>query len=337
MNSFFEKDDFKLCTAPVPIGYLQSQTHAGIGLYKGHYILTTSPYPHPKFSKFNIYCKAILKKITNGRVNLLQRGEDFENPCVYISSEENEIPTNFRLLKGSPLMNKPFNYYGLRSYCSDPDLYIEGENIYVLNRATCENPDASYSTKIYLIEAFLNNTDIEVKKIDLLFVEGDISPCITKYRGRYIYMALDTNSYNDGTPCKELFLREGKTLRNFSDRKRLSLVNGEYEPWHMSLFQHNNRLYAIVACIKKGKKGRCYQMLGVFNDDLSELKIIQTPLTDYNSYRGSAIVNKNNEFVLYSTTVGERFKDDNSIDGRSVIMAHTPFTNILKLIDNDEQ
>ena len=73
-------------------------------------------------------------------------------------------------------------------------------------------------------------------------------------------------------------------------------------------------------------------MLGEFNQDLSCLKIYQTPLTDYSSYRGAACVNKNGEFVLYNTTVHEKIAGSKSVDGRDVIMAHMQFDKLLGII-----
>lgn len=336
MNTIFEKSDFSVCSVPVPLGYMQSQTHASIGILNGKYILLTSPYPHPHYSIINIYIKAVIKKLTKGRVNLLERGEDYENPCVYIGSSSQKYPTTFELLNGSPLMGKPFNILGLRSYCSDPDLYIEDGKIFVLNRTSKENKDKTFETKIYLIEARINANEIEPHRIDLLFKNKDISPCITYYKDRYVYIALDTNTYNDGTPCKSIFIREGSTIRSINTKRELALIKGDYDPWHISVFQYNNHLYAIVACTKNGKKERCYQMIGVFDDNLTTLSICQIPLTDYMSYRGAAVVNEE-EFILYSTTVGERFKNDKTVDGRNVIMAHKPMSDVLKLLDHERE
>lgn len=323
MKVVFNREDFTLCSVPVPYGYPQSQTHTGVGVLNGRFILSSSPYPHPRLSKFNLYSKVILKKLTRGRVNLLYRGEDYENPCVYIGVGDEIYPTQFKLLRGSPLMSKPFNYDGLRSYCSDPDLFIEGDKVYLINRTSVKNVDGAYTTKIYLIESSIQNDCIESNRVDLLFIGDDMSPCITKLHDDYYYFALETNSYNDGTPCDSLFFRKGASLRSLGEKNIVTIQKGAFDPWHMSVFQYNGKLFSVVACIKDGVEGRCFQMLGEFNDDLSEMKIYQTPITDLMSYRGAIIVH-GDEIVLYSTTVDEYFPGDVSVDGRNVVMAHLP-------------
>ena len=104
----------------------------------------------------------------------------------------------------------------------------------------------------------------------------------------------------------------------------------------MSVFQYQNRLYAIIACVKKGEGHRCWQMFGDFDEDLTSLTIYNTPLTDYKSYRGAACVTPEGEFVLYSTTVHEQIKGSKAVDGRDVIMAHMPFKQLLETLRKNE-
>lgn len=67
--TIFRKDEFELCEVPVPEGYPQSQTHCGVICVDGSYILSTSPYPVPKRSKWLVYIMAVLKKISFGIYN----------------------------------------------------------------------------------------------------------------------------------------------------------------------------------------------------------------------------------------------------------------------------
>jgi hypothetical protein len=108
----------------------------------------------------------------------------------------------------------------------------------------------------------------------------------------------------------------------------------EFIPWHMSLFSHNDSLYAIVACVKRGTTSRCFQMLGEFSEDLSKLKIFKQPLTDYNSYRGSGYVSTDNIFHLYTTTVHEKIIGGTSIDGREILYAQMPFEDLITKLKN---
>lgn len=339
MNVIFKRKDFALCNVPVPKGYPQSQTHAGVVFKDGRYYMTTSPYPNPIRPLWLRYLAAAIWKLSFNRINILYNGEEYENPMLYeaIQFSEHHIPTDFQLVKGSPLMQKPEDKYGTGSFCSDPDLSVIDGSICVLNRTTYRgNETKKGETIVHLMKGTIDKGDFVKESTTPLFKEGYKSPCLIKYGNRYSYFCLDTNSYNDGKPCKALLLRKSDDMINWSDITEVTLSNGDYEPWHMSVFTYKEKLYSIIACVKKGESHRCWQMLGEFNEDLSQLKIYQTPLTDYRSYRGAACVNDEGEFVLYSTTVREKVNGSKSVDGRDVIMAHTPFGALLASLQNSE-
>ena len=339
MNVIFKRNDFALCKVPVPKGYPQSQTHCGIAYSDGSYYMTTSPYPNPIMPQWFRYIAAALKKITFGKVNYLYLGEDFENPMLYeaVKYTEKQIPIGFKLVKGSPLMQKPNDKYGTGSFCSDPDLSIDSKKLYVLNRSTVRgNAEHKGETAVHLIKGIVENGRFVAEKNEPLFYEGYKSPCLSKIGNTYYYFCLDTNSYNTGEPCKALFVKESVDMVHWSEAKSISINNGIYEPWHMSVFKNGGKLYAIIACVKRGVGHRCWQMLGEFNETLSGLKIYQSPLTDYKSYRGSALVRDDGEFILYNTTVREKVKGGKSVDGREVMMAHMPFDElVMKLKENE--
>ncbi len=339
----FKKEDFTLCKVPVPKGYPQSQTHCGVGYFEGKYYLTTSPYPVYKRSKLLIYFLSFIKKISFGHINMLHRGEDYENPCLYVEESRNKkgIPIEYKLLGNGPLMQKPIDKYGLGSYCSDPDLYIEEDNFYILNRTSFRKgrtgiPTSDYETTVHLISFKVKDNNVIDKSIINLWNDQDASPCITKYRDNYIYFSLLTNSYNDGSPCKALFLRTSKKIQSgWTDKISVSLKKGNYEPWHMSVFCFEGKLYSIISCIYSGSPHRCWTMLGEFNNDLTELIIYETPLTSFNSYRSSALVNEAGEFILYNTTINESIIGGHSVDGREIVMAHMPFSSLLRQLKVD--
>lgn len=340
MSVIFKREDFLLCVVPVPKGYPQSQTHTGVVISGGKYYLTTSPYPNPKRSILFRYFSAIIRKLSFRKINLIYRGEDYENPMLYeaINFTNDNIATGFKLVKGSPLMQKPEDKFGAGSFCSDPDLSFFDGKIHVLNRTTIRgNQENDGETIVHLIKGYVDNNTFVEESLIHLFKESYKSPCLTKIGNRYCYFCLDTNSYNDGEPCKALLLRESDDMTNWSDQRRVQLNNGMYEPWHMSVFNYGERLFAVIACIKKGESHRCWQMLGEFNETLSDLKIYQTPLTDYKSYRGSACVTNDGEFILYNTTVREKIKKSNSVDGRDVIMAHMPFEKLVNTLKDREK
>ena len=340
-DPLFKKSDFSLCHVPVPKGYPQSQTHVGVSLLNGKLILSTSPYPNPIYSTWRKYLYAVIGKLTFHKVNLFYNGEKFENPCVYLG-DESLFPTNFTLLNGSPLMDCPKDRFGLGAYCSDPDLYIEEDKIFVTNRTSVRKsktgePKHDYETIVYIIGFSLCNGEIQKKQVTELFREQDASPCIQKSGETYYYFSLDTNSYNTGESCHALYCRKSTDiLKGWSEKTKITLLKGRYEPWHMSLFKNEDTLYSIISCVEIGHPRRCWTMLGEFNKSLTELRIYQTPLTDYISYRSSAIV-RDGEFVLYNATVNEKIKGGKSVDGREIIMAHRPFSQVLDLIKKYEQ
>ena len=344
MNVIFSKDDFTLCHVPVPRGYPQSQTHAGVRAVAGKVLLTTSPYPSVKRRKYHSFLRAALKKLSRGLLCNEERAEYFENPCLY-SSEDG---IKFRLMQTRPLMEAPDAYYSLPAFNSDPDLYVEGDNIFVLNRAiyrtklTPGRHRDEYMIRLYLIKGMLDEGRFKYISTNLIkeSTELSVSPCITKYNGRYQLMQLYTNCYNDGESFDGLRYVENDTiegLKDAEDWKEVKVKTDDFLPWHMSVFSWQEKLYAIVACVRRGEGHRCWQMLGELNDDLSELKINNTPLTDYKSYRGAAYVREDGEFFLYNTAVYETIKGGQSVDGREIIVAHMPFVELLSKIRTEKE
>lgn len=335
----FRASDFQLCVVPVPKGYPQSQTHVGVRRVGDIILMTTSPYPNIKRSKCANYMRGALRKASFGLLCNEERAEFFENPCIYSSKDG----IHFNLMQSRPLMESPDAYYGLPAFNSDPDLFVEGDFIYVLNRCifrtklTPGRHRDEYMIRLYLIKGLLDEGRFKYISTNLIQESSElsVSPCITKYNGKYILLQLYTNCYNDGENFEGLRYIESEKIEGLKDSCKWSSIrvkSDNYIPWHMSVFLYKERLYAIVACVRRGQGHRCWQMLGEFNDELSELTISQTPLTDYKSYRGSAYVNDKGVFYLYNTTVYERIKGSNSVDGRDVLMAHMPFDELVELL-----
>lgn len=333
----FKKTDFELCAVPVPKGYPQSQTHCGVQLYGNDFFLTTSPFPNPKIPLWKHYFWRVIEVLSLNHIkHRIKPGEDFENPCIYrgVLEPNRRYPRNFVLLNNGPLMDKPYDRYGLGSYCSDPDLYIDNNLFYVLNRTSVRKqnygtPKERYETKVHLIEGLFNGFSIDIKNITKLFDEQDASPCLTRFDNTYYYFSIDSNSFNTGEKCDALYFRTSNTLKGlWSDKKEIRICSNGYEPWHMSVFQYKEHLYSIIACVKLGEKFRCWQMLGVFSDDLSSVFIYRTPLTDFQSYRGSAVV-IDGLFVLYTPTINEKIKGGTSVDGREIMVASMRFEELL--------
>lgn len=339
--SIFSKTDFQLCFVPVPKGYPQSQTHVGVYLYKNKVYLSSSPFPIVKYGNFVAYTRAIVRKISHGKICKLVVGESFENPLLYVSTENSNIV--FRLMQSKPLMEQPDPYYGYPSFNSDPDLFIENNTIYVINRSifrtklTPNRKRDEYIIRYYLIKGLIDENRFKFISSNLIYESDEltVSPCLTKYRGKYILTNLYTNCYNDGENFEGLKYVSADSIESVTskrDWKTIEVDTSIFIPWHMSLFVYNDELFTIVACVRRGESHRCYQLLGKFKDDLSALDIFNTPLCDYNSYRGSAYVSADGVFHLYNATVNEKIKGGESVDGREIIYSSMPFSKLLKQI-----
>ena len=339
MDVVFKRNEFLLCDVPVPSGYPQSQTHAGVFKSEDGIVITTSPYPNVARSKLFNIIRVAIRKLSIGLLFNEERSEYFENPCIYLSKDG----LHFHLMQSRPLMESPDAYYGFPAYNSDPDLYIENNDIYVLNRSiyrtelTPEEKRDEYQIRIYLIHGILDKGRFKYISTFLFKETTDliVSPCLTFFKGQYIFTSLWTNCYNDGVSFDGLrYVHSAsiESLGNNQDWRHVEVEGGDWIPWHMSLFVYEEKLYSILACVRRGCPHRCYQMLGAFNDSMTKLEIYKNPLTDYNSYRGSAYVDADGIFRLYSTTVNELIKGGHSCDGREIIYAARPFTDVLNMI-----
>lgn len=342
-DPIFRRDEFTLCDVPVPKGYPQSQTHSGVAIYDGFFFLTTSPYPARRYKRSVALLRIILNKISFGFLCKPLNGEAFENPCLYVgvkdAHDNSDVPVHFIPMTDNPLMDTPERYNNLPAFNSDPDIFLEHGMCYILNRSVFRTKllEKGYEslTKIYLISGEIKNGKYRMYSNRLIkeWNKPYASPCLTKYQGEYIFMYIDTNSAIDAETFNGIYMQRTSKLSeisNANESKKIKVNCEHLLPWHMSVFHYSGVLYSIIACVIKGDQTKkIWQMIGVFNRDLSELTILPKPLTDYNSYRGSACVNDGGLFILYSTTVMEQIPGSKAVDGRNVIMASMPFSELL--------
>lgn len=341
-QAIFDKKDFTLCDVPVPDGYPQSQTHSDIIQYNGRLVMSTSPFPEERDMRKRAI-KKILRKLTGGRLGKLTNGEAFENPCLYISiASANSTPTVFKPMAHNPLVGTPEKFSGIPSFNSDPQVFFDRGQIFVFNRVIRREQNRGkdpgkyhYLTDIYRIDGSVVEDNFSVENVSLFrqFTEPCISPSVIHFRDAYYFVYLDSYSYNDGETFKGMYLIKSTSIEGLKTEDSVKEINVQSPegilPWHFSLFQYAGKLYAVVACVEKGKRNRCIQMLGVFDDNVSTLTIFKTPLTNMSSYRGCGFVDDNGTFVFYNTTVNEYFKRDNSVDGRNVVMARLDFNSLI--------
>lgn len=345
-HPIFNREVFALCRVPVPKGYPQSQTHSGIAYVDGRYYLTTSPYPVRQYPRVVNRIRSLFRKISRGRLCNPARPETYENPCLYVGYATGaEPPVSFVPMSSRPLMDTPDSLYGFPAYNSDPDIFVEKDRVYVMNRIVypTEMHKRAYKfvTFIYLIHGQVFHDKLKLVSTQLVKegAEPYISPCLTKYRNQYVFTHLDATYTVYGSTFNGLYLQVVDSMEELSQNnsyRSIRVKSGDLHPWHMSLFCHKDRLYSIIACVRnEGKPDKIWQMLGEFDERLTELTIYPTPLTDYNSYRGSACVREDGMFVLYSTTVWEHVEGSKSVDGRDIVMVHCPFSELISRLKKE--
>lgn len=346
MKSIFENNDLIVCDVPVPHSYPQSQTHAGVAVYKGRVYLTSSPYPQIHYNLFEGHFRGLLYRISGGRFPKMH-GDIEENPMLYWGEKGDASPIKFYPYIGNPIVSLPPALFGYPAFNSDPDIYIEKDDIYVINREYLRRipSDAKHyvgDSRIRLDMVHFKATEDGVEyKNATIFKESDeniLSPCLTKWAGKYRLLYLDTFSYlYPDTEC-HLYMESADTVNEkFGERKEIKIDSEDFMPWHLSVFWYNDRLYGVVACVKKGHPKRLFQMLGVFDESLETLRIFQRPLVDIPSYRGAAYVADKGEFVLYSTTDKYPLKGSKAVDGKDVVMGKKPFEQLLKEIESTQE
>lgn len=343
----FSRESFSLCEVPVPEGYPQSQTHAGVAVNGDNYYLTTSPYPGPIYSLWVSRFRKLVRILTRGRLCASPSGEMYENPCLYLGEGGGNVPpSRFKLMQKSPLMETPEGFYGLPSYNSDPDIFIEEGIIHIMNRSiirtkTYKDKPYDFLTRIYLMKGLDENGHFKLLSNQLVLEgqENYVSPSLVKFRGRYVVAFLDNHLVNRRVLFNNLFLSVSDNVEDAiiaKGRCPIKINASHLTPWHMSLFHHNDSMYAIVTCVEEGDTSlRMWQMLGEFNGNLREMTIYPTPLCDYNSYRGAAFVKEDGTFVFYSTTKWEKISGSKSVDGREIVVASCMFDDLLLRIKKE--
>lgn len=325
----FNQSQFELCTLSNPSGYPSSYTHAGIVYsqngYNGyHYFFSQSPYP--------------------------SGNEDWENPCFYYANarEGNLPPINWIAYPGNPLQEDPdAGTSPSNAFNSDPDILFFNGDLYISNRIYQRSPryQCTNVQKCTISGGGFTFSD-PVVIFDITTPPGNFgypieyygamtSPALIVKDNKIRSYNLVTNSYNDGTPCRNLVIMEGTDLvtpMNFSLLKYGSILGNNAEPWHIDVFDYKGKLYAILSCIVDGIKGNAYNFLAV-SEDWENFRIYDKPLSDIMSYRSSACVREDGMFILYLATLDYKPIGNISADGRNILCGYMDFEELLKKID----
>ena len=335
MKAIFTEKDFELCSVPVPKGYPQSQTHAGVATTGERVYLTTSPFPRIKYGLLRRAFNKTCRTLTKGLYPPVY-GDAQENPLLYWGESGSKCPVEFSPYIGNPIASTPPQLFGFHSFNSDPDIYIEQRDIFVLNRECFhKSSNKEYWCRInqYHFIDQENGASYVNSKVLLETPSVFLSPSIAKWKSEYCMFYLETTSYNTGDKECHLYVRKSEHVDgNYDKIKELRIVSDLFIPWHLSVFEFAGELFSIASCIKAGHPKRLYQMLGKFNKELTTLFIYQQPLIDIPSYRGAAYVDASGNIVLYSTTDCYRVSGSVSVDGKDVIMMTKSFNEILREI-----
>jgi len=333
----FKEADLELCEVPVPQGYPQSQTHAGATLFRERVYLTTSPFPQIRFGRMRGHLRALALKLTKGEWPKIY-GDNCENPMLYWGEKGDSSPIRFMPFKGNPFISVPPSLFGFPAFNSDPDIFQENGHLYVINREYIRNysPGGNIGdvlTRIDLVTFCITDEGADYERSQIIKEEHYpiTSPCLVKWRGIYRLIYVDTQSYNvAGANCHLYYESSNDICGVYSNKKEIVIESENFVPWHLSIFEFRGRFYSVVACVYKGKPQRLYQMLGTFDEDFSKLTIYQRPLIAVPSYRGSAYVNEDGVFILYSTTDKYPLKGSKSVDGKDVVLAKMDFNTLLR-------
>lgn len=344
ISTIFSESDLIICDVPVPQGYPQSQTHTGVAVRNNYVYLCSSPFPQIKRSKLKLHVRALLWRLTNGCYPP-KDGECNENPMLYWGIITDKAPVKFQPFIGNPIINQPPSIFGYPSYNSDPDVFIEDECLYLINRECIRKtpPGSKHFQGDCLIRLdmikfkLIDNIPQYVSYTSLLETDDNVlSPCITKMGNEYLLLYLDTYSYLSANSKCHLYIRRDEKIEgSYSNRSEIMIDSEDYIPWHLSVFKYNSRLYSIIACVKKDEPYRLYQMLGVFNTNLTRLRIYQKPLISIPSYRGAAYVDEEGIFTLYSTTDRYKVIGSKSVDYKDIVVSSMDFERVLDLLTLD--
>lgn len=337
-KAVFQDSEFELCSVPLPKGYPNSWTHAGIEYVKEgfngyQYFLTCSPYPN-----YN---------------------DDFENPMFYFANarQDNKPPVEFLAYVGNPLQEDPGEGYN-----ADPDVVYADSNLYVINRPYLRPDSVWVNIQKCQIDSGLFNFNNPKNLYNnhqnpynfgfpSSYKTTLISPSIIKYKDNYRIYHLATNSYNDNTDCKGVVVMVSESIdgeKSYRYYKTGTISSFHAKPWHIDVFKFQDKLYAIIcAYIHEdpfwghipfiarftSHERKCYQYLAESEDGIN-FKVYDKPLTTINSYRSSAFVRDDGLFVLYISTLGYRPKGNISEDGRNIMMASMPFEQVLAILND---
>ncbi len=285
--SIFKEINMTTCFLPHPAGYTYAPTHIGVDYsatpVKGARVWASfSPYPG-----FN---------------------DDFENPCVVYANDYVDFPTQFTAYPNNPIFEKPdTGEPNDLSFNADCDLMIKGNDIHVTNRPWFRTSLGTVNVRNDYFKGIGTNSLTGFEPLETLYEGLDVigSPSLVGFNDKFRIYDFITNAWNSPTgKLNRMRIWEGDTLgtNSLTELNDGCILGYRIQPWHLSVFNHNGKLYSIVCANEDGttgaQTGRIY--LGEFDPTGQDLYIYRKPLTDFVTYRSDAYVNEDGLFVLYA-------------------------------------
>ena len=336
MEAIFNKSTLEFVNADVPDGYDQGQTHAGIeyvanGFNGYKYWLSASPY-----ANYNL---------------------DWENPCVYYANERDGglPPIDFTPHVQNPFQVRPgLSGVGREPFNSDPDIFYDGDTdkMLILNRI-CLGEDLTNGIAVGDIINYQEVVGLTGKtEPQVLYTPyeatvlgaryGILSPSLLKVDGKFRSYHLSSSGGSVNVKCYSLSIMESDSMdgRQFKRLPNGSIFGGNVEPWHIDVFRHESKFYAIV-CASDWDAPQASKPLKLYLAESTngfDFKIYKRPLISYESYRGSALVRPDGVFVLYATVVDTEFIQEPiySVDGREILLGYMDFNELLGMLQTNE-
>ena len=171
LEPYFKKEDFILCDVPVPEGYPQSQTHAGIAVYNGKL-------------EFNIYGGEIEDKSITTIPFICYEGfwRAIENPIIItrptINQEYNIIGNNniesfptIKFIPSSSTVRFKWNnmYMAFKELKTGKEYYLDGENgdfYYLLAGSKVYSMPSLYTDDYYTMPTLLPFVNNEITLLE---------------------------------------------------------------------------------------------------------------------------------------------------------------------------
>jgi len=312
IDYIFGKDEIKWCTVPVPPSvYQQSQTHPSILYFPNgwngytHWLGTT-PYP--------------------------DSNNKYENPCIYYANPSTpDFPPNvFTGIPKNPIYPRPSN----GGYNSDIELFLHHDTLYAFNRENYDRREIEVQSSL---DGFNWSATKHVYSSNDVVGKEVLSPSIIHRNSKlYIYHLNGDagNSYTGRCTSMEIMVGTSLSKPDFKFDKYGSFINQEesqIQAWHFDLFEYKNKLFMVFCGRKIDKQNPMYTYLAV-SEDYVNFYIYEKPLINcFNTYRPTAYIDKDDNFILYFSVVGN-YVGDGTV--RAIGVAKIEMPKLLNYIIN---